>query len=221
MTQQQTTHTPDRDERRTIEIRDEELRSVRPARFATGGAKPEGATAGGMARSIALPTEPYVVDASELARYRPLTLRVLAGLIWLASFVGTVLAVDYADGASAAMFSSDFFVAAIIALAVQAALTTVQLVTCANWRSGWYLGSVGISSLMSFLGYRTLIAVPVTNWILGGASDPFAGVTSVVGFGALLASQPSYIIGATVIHLGVLAALVVVDIVPERIFVRR
>lgn len=169
---------------------------------------------------LILADEPYLVDAADLAQYEPTVLRILAGLLWFASLGGTVLAVDHWDGTPSGILSVDFLFSLSVALLTQLSLTIVQIVTCHHWRSGWYLGAVMVSSWFSFLGYRQFLAIPLTAWITGIPGDPFMA-PSGIAYLTLFSEQPSYMMVATVVHGLMLGMLTIIDVLPERIFIRR
>lgn len=148
----------------------------------------------------------HVIDAATLARYEPLARRIIGMLLWVFSFIGSVLAIEGWDGNWATFDWNGLPQTIMWTLVVQGACTSVQLVSCYRWFSPLYLIAVGVSSGLSIWGYRHLILAP-----LASAADSAA--TALWG---VLAGD---IAGAAAL-ISAIIAIIAADIVPERIFVR-
>lgn len=150
-----------------------------------------------------------VVSADALARHEPKIYRAIGIGLWLFSFTGNVLAF----GGGPVALDNATLQAIGISLVWQLICTVVQFVSCKHPWSIIYQLALFASAIPSLIGYRVLIAVPIAEW-LGVIVDPFEsrGLLSIVSVESIL------IAGA--VHFGVLLALVLADIIPERIFVK-
>lgn len=141
-----------------------------------------------------------VVDAATLAKAQPLIYRMLALLLWLFSLCGNVLTFGGGWDVLLAAWDTDAFWsllgdAALYSAGLQALCTTVQCVFCNRPKHLLYLLALLASFVPSFLGYKPVLI------------DPFVPNLA----------QPWIVL----LHGGVAAALILADILPERIFVKR
>lgn len=165
------------------------------------------------------PVRPYsshVISARELAAAEPRLRRFLAVVIWFFSWYGNVLA--FGGGWLGVLTMEQTALGAvIIALVYQAICTVIQFVTCARWSNPLYLIALTASVVPSFVGYRPYVAIPLTARVTSIAGDVFATPQTAL---ALLANQPQALGLAVAVHAAMLIAFILVDIIPERVFVQ-
>jgi len=151
--------------------------------------------------------ETYVISAEQLSRAEPALRRTIAVMLWCCSWFGNLLAIDIIS-------DQPLWWDISISLVVQLFLSLIQYVTCYRWLSPLYLISVTASSTLSYLGFRNVIAVPLTTWMTGIDGDLFTPITRALDVdGYMLAT-------GLVVHLLVWIGLIAVDVIPERVFVK-
>lgn len=154
----------------------------------------------------------HVVTAEQLGKAEPHLRRGIAALLWLFSYTGNVLA--FGGGWEAIHLDRALLAAIVASLVYQAVCTGVQFVCCQRWWNPFYLIALGASGIPSFIGYRLLIAVPLSEWVTGRGGDALAQA------GYLIRAGPAILVWALVIHSVIFVGLVAVDIIPERVFVK-
>lgn len=154
----------------------------------------------------------HVISATQLSRAEPALYRFIAVLLWLFSFAGNVLM--FAGGWAYVGLDRHTAVALGWSVGWQVVCTIVQFICCRHWLNPVYLLALTASFVPSFIGYRPIIAVPLTRWAAGIEGDVFASFWQLAEFGA------SAIMWAIAIHFLVAVALVAADVIPERVFVR-
>lgn len=152
----------------------------------------------------------YIVTADQLGRAEPQLRRLIAALLWLFSLGGNVLA--FGGGASNVLaFDRAALVVVGMSLGWQALCTAIQLICCKRWWSPLYLIALVASVVPSLIGYRSIIIDPLVRWT--------TGLTHVAG--ADIADLPaSAIIWLAIIYGSITIALIAVDVIPERVFVK-
>jgi hypothetical protein len=103
------------------------------------------------------------------------------------------------------------------ALLYQFIVSLVQFVTCANWRNPLYLIALAASVVPSFIGYRSYTAVPIAQWILAIDYDLFTSRATAMAVWSADRDTAGLIL---LIHLVAIIGFVLIDIVPERVFVQ-
>lgn len=161
---------------------------------------------------VAQPRSTHVVTADQLAQAEPALRRFVAVILWLFSTAGNVIA--FAGGWHDIHMNRAFVIALGLSLLWQGTCTLVQFITCRYWWSPLYLIALGASLVPAYIGYRPLIAAPLTAWAAGIESDVFGSLAT------LTAAAPETILWALAIHAIYAVGLVYVDIIPERVFVK-
>lgn len=160
------------------------------------------------------PAPAYITSADQLAKAEPGLYRFIAFGLWLFSMAGNVIA--FAGGWNAMeWFTNWFWIAFSLSLAWQVGCSAVQFITCRYWYNPVYLLALAASFIPSYLGYRLLIAVPLTRWATGVQGDVFASAAT------LKASAPNDMMAAAVIHLVFAIGLIAIDVLPEKILVKK
>lgn len=141
----------------------------------------------------------HVVQAATLAKAQPLIYRMLAILLWLFSLCGNVLTFGGGWDVLLAAWGTNAFWsllgdAVLYSAGLQALCTTVQFVFCNRPKHLLYLLALLASFVPSFLGYKPVLI------------DPFAAGLALPWLALLYG--------------GVTMALILADILPERIFVK-
>lgn len=154
----------------------------------------------------------HVFTAEQLSQAEPRLRRFLALVLWLLSYAGNVLA--FGGGWETLGWNQQLLVALVCSLVYQIICTLVQLICCHSMMNPLYLIALGASGIPSFIGYRTLVAVPLTTWLTGQRGDLLASSER------LAAAPTSGIMLAIAVHALVFIGLVAVDIIPERVFVK-
>ncbi|HEU5089871.1 MAG TPA: hypothetical protein VFT99_20590 [Roseiflexaceae bacterium] len=139
----------------------------------------------------------HLFDADDLAQAQPAIYRFLAVLLWLFSFTGNVLLFGGGWDAYTAAWASGAWPrmlgeALALSFAYQALCTIVQFIFCKRWLNPLYLIALFASFVPSFIGYAPLVI------------EPLAGLAP-----------------RAILYVGLGLVLLLTDIVPERIFVKR
>ena len=132
--------------------------------------------------------------AEQVGKYEPHARRMVALLLWFFSLVGTMIAVGgwplRADAGALAA-----------ALFWQALCTAIQFISCRRWSSPLYLVALGASVVPSYMGYAPLVEGPIRAALTLGTTLPDYGIG--------LLTQTA-----------IAVALIAVDVIPERVFIR-
>lgn len=143
------------------------------------------------------PRSAHLFNADDLAQAQPAIYRLLAVLLWLLSFSGNVLLFGGGWDAYIAAWTVGTWPGVIgealaLSFAYQVVCTLVQFVFCKRWWNPLYLLALFASFVPSLLGYAPLIV------------EPLADLTP-----------------RAILYTGLGLVLLLADIVPERIFVKR
>jgi hypothetical protein len=133
-----------------------------------------------------------IVRRSDVEKYAAHSERVVAVGLMLLSLSGTYLGL--LDGAMVWRLDTAF-----VAVLWQLAVSIFQFIHVRNWRSAWYLGPLLLSVAPTAVGYGTLLG-PYVGGMLAGWGTPYP------------------MVGA---HALILLAAVGIDIIPERILVKK
>lgn len=156
----------------------------------------------------------HVATADDLARAEPALRRLLAIILWLISLGGNMLAFG-----SPQALANDDLLWSLVGMAVgwQVLCTLVQAITCKHPGNPLYLIALAASALPSFVGYRPLVAVPLTSWFTGYQGDLLVATITQ----QLTTPVTNAMIGiAVVVHLLLFFVMVSVDVVPERTLIK-
>lgn len=162
---------------------------------------------------MAYQVKTHVVSAAQLARAEPTLYRLIGAGLWLLSYFGNVLTFNNAPRTIEALLTTLDIMDFVYALLWQLACTGIQLVTCKRRGVVYWLALLA-SSVPSFLGYRPLVAVPIAEALSGAVGDAFTSV------GVLLTSSLPAILWSIIVSVVVFVVFVVVDMLPERIYVQ-
>lgn len=139
-----------------------------------------------------------IVTARALARQQPLFERIVAGVLMALSFGGTALWGGGGWGAWATLNPS--WVGLLLGLTAQAVLSYSQYIYCERVLQWRYLVPLILSSALTIAGYLPLVYDSLSGWV------------SVWGGPAITPALTVIIVTVPAVWL---------DMVPERIFVRR